>query len=161
MQRTPKTLIERHGFQDPDRSTPVHDQIQVWAYNNIETILRSISPNEMNIEITGKVLEWPITVVHDYRGDIHRNVVGFVDLMLHGFRTMDGVRGDQFQIAMEMKGKISSCGDLIRQINFYRKYMNYETVWIVVSPDDRFKRILQDHRIFFVKYSITTDLALF
>ena len=33
--------------------------------------------------------------------------------------------GISFSVSMEMKGQIESCGDLIRQINFYRKFAGH------------------------------------
>lgn len=34
-----KTLIERFGFADPDRKTPLHDQICLWVHQNAEHVM--------------------------------------------------------------------------------------------------------------------------
>jgi hypothetical protein len=40
-----KTIIERHGFMDPDRCKVMHDEIQLWVFKNFKTILKSAYPN--------------------------------------------------------------------------------------------------------------------
>lgn len=143
-----KTLIEKLGFVDPDRATTKHDEIQLWVYNNIVDVLRSFSSGEKTFDITFKKLEHPILQT----APNYKSIVGFVDLYVSG--TVSSVNPNDtksFYASIEIKSVISSCGDLIRQINFYKKYEPYKTVWIVVSPDDRFSSILKEQGIFFYK----------
>lgn len=128
------TLIERYGFQDPDRRLPAHDQIQLWVYSNFIEILKSAYPGRAIPESVQPdlCLEYPIT----HRSPYNENVVGFIDIYSRAFA-----------IAVEVKAAIPSVGDLVRQIQFYRQY--WDKRWIVVSPDDRFQKVLGDHGILF------------
>lgn len=134
-----KTIIERHGFNDPDRMFLNHDEIQLWVYQNYKTIIDTIWPNAKVTEAALKIdLEHPIT---------ERNyVIGFVDLYL-----------PTCGIAIEVKTKIPNIGELLRQINFYRTYLSGPR-WIVVSPDDRYKDILKAQGIHFYKFQPNTNI---
>lgn len=160
-----KTMIERLGFNDPDRKNPTHDEIQLEVMRNIWTYIpdRSypngnvISPETWDIYIK---LEKPV---------IDRNfTIGFIDIYLTlrskekveikdrygpSFRDHDG-----WEIGIEVKTKIDSIGDLLRQINFYRTYGTCS--WIVVSPDDRFADVLRSQSIHFFKYRNPNELPL-
>lgn len=134
-----RTIIEKHGFLDPDRKNPKHDEIQLWVYRNFITVIKTVFPqvNIENIDCSRLKMEFPIS---------DRNyIVGFADLCL------------PFEVAVEVKSTIPSIGDLIRQIQFYRNYMGGPT-WIVVSPDDRPAEILREHGIFFYKYRSPGEL---
>ncbi len=152
MNRQAKTLIERHGFLDTDRRTPMHDEIQLWAYANLKEIIPV--KEGYQIEILKKGLDHPISFLTN--NDSNRVVVGFVDLRAEGYLNeviSDGTRRVKYlRLAIEIKSRIDSCGDLIRQINFYRKYTDESTTWFVISPDDRYRRILWEHGIYFLKY---------
>lgn len=128
-----KTLIERLGFKDPDRGVSKHDEIQLWVYQNFEAVVKTIWPQAKLEGLHFKIeLEHPIT---------DRNyILGFVDLFVpsHG-------------IAIEIKTEIPNVGELLRQINFYRNYYSGPR-WIVVSPDDRYKGIIEAQGIHFYKY---------
>jgi len=143
-----KTLIERHGFIDPDRKESLHDKIQIWAYKNIQLILRSLSSSDKEFRITYASMERPI-VQHERN---YSAVIGFVDLYV----SASVYQGDKLcrtiYVSLEIKSNIESCGDLIRQINFYRNFESFKSTWIVVSPDDRFREILLDQGIYFYKY---------
>lgn len=64
-------------------------------------------------------------------------IVGFVDVYCK-----------KYAIGIEVKTEIPVIGDLIRQIQFYRKYLTGS--WIVVSPDDRNSNILKEQGIHFI-----------
>lgn len=42
-----KTLLEQFGFVDTDKKNPKHDTIQIWTYDNIEQILKSLLPDKV------------------------------------------------------------------------------------------------------------------
>ena len=135
-----KTIIERLGFQDPDRKSPKHDQIQFWVRNNLRHVLKSVFPEKEipSFDDIPVSLEYPVT---------DRNyVIGFVDVYCQ-----------QYNLGIEIKTQIESVGELLRQINFYRNYLGKGT-WIVVSPDGRFAKVLQDQGVHFYKYSSQTEL---
>jgi len=145
-----KTLIEKCGFMDPDRKSTKHDEIQLWCYDHAVEILKSFSSDpESKIEITSRELERPIS----HKTNNYHAIVGYVDLFLISL-----VKSKTVCVAIEIKSAIHSCGDLVRQINFYRSYLSRETLWIVVCPDDRFKDVLKDQGIYFFKYRSPGEL---
>jgi len=134
MERKAKTLIERFGFVDPDREKPSHDQIQIWVYNNFPMIVRRVFPS---VEVENYL---PLDIKLEYPVSDQRNfVVGFIDVYCR-----------KLSIGIEIKSEIPRLGDLVRQIQYYRKYVTGS--WIVVSPDDRSAGILIDQGIHFFKY---------
>lgn len=129
-----KTLLERFGFQDTDRHGNKHDEIQIWAYHNFTHVIREVFPALVFDPASIKVnIEYPVTRPSS------NYVVGFIDLYCRNL-----------SIAIEVKTEIPTAGDLIRQIQLYRKFMS--GTWIVVSPDDWCSSILRDQGIFFYKY---------
>jgi hypothetical protein len=89
--------------------------------------------------------------------------VGFTDLKItlkkEKTAVRTGVKGTDFyieatvdfpspEIYVEIKPKIKSIGELIRQISFYRSHIsNKSAVWIVVTNDDSVASILQTQNI--------------
>jgi hypothetical protein len=138
MEPRAKTLIERLGFLDYDRKKYSHDEIQIWTYRNFRAIVKNVFPL-INIDDSKPLdlkLEYPVT-----DDSYHKNyIVGFVD-----------VYSTRYNIGVEIKTQIPVMGDLIRQIQFYRKYINGS--WIIVSPDDRNSVILKEQGIYFFKYN--------
>lgn len=137
MEPRAKTLIERLGFMDPDRKRHSHDEIQIWVYRNFREIIQRVFPL-LQVDESSLLdlrLEHPITA------DNRNFIVGFVD-----------VYSRRLAISVEVKTEIPTIGDLIRQIQFYKKYMS--GTWIVVSPDSRNSEILREQGIYFFKYTL-------
>ncbi len=64
--------------------------------------------------------------------------------------TLRAVVSDHWQampVYFEVKATLPSAGELIRQIRMYQEYVQGE--WVVVSPDDRHRRILEGQGIQF------------
>jgi hypothetical protein len=136
MEPRAKTLIERLGFSDPDRKKYKHDEIQIWVYQNFRSIIKMVFPL-LNVD-ENEPLE--IKLEHPVSDNGYRNfIVGFVDVYCQ-----------KLSIGVEIKSEMPGIGDLIRQIQFYRKYITGS--WIVVSPDDRNSDILIAQGIYFFKY---------
>lgn len=74
-----KTLIEKHGFIDPDRKSSKHDEIQLWVYNNVTEVLKSLSVHNNTFDIYSRELERPILQTSANC----KNIVGFVDLLIY------------------------------------------------------------------------------
>lgn len=51
----------------------------------------------------------------------------------------------------EIKSKIPSLGDLVRQIRFYAQYTG-DSPWFVISPDTRYKTAIESQDIGFILY---------
>jgi len=154
MKPTAKTLIEKLGFQDPDRKSNKHDEIQLWTYHHIDEVLKSFSSPGNTMEITSRRLEYPIKQTTGNWS----SVVGYVDLLVSGKITNQEGSKD-FTAAIEIKSEIPCLGDLVRQINFYRQYdLFMSTTWIVISPDDRYQKVLKEQAIYFFKYKAPGEL---
>jgi len=50
-------------------------------------------------------------------------------------------------VYFEVKATLSSAGELIRQIRMYQEYVQGE--WVVVSPDNRHRGLLESQGILF------------
>jgi hypothetical protein len=62
-----------------------------------------------------------------------------------------GIRhDDRRSVCFEVKSKITSLGDLIRQIHLYQEYI--KAPFVVVSPDIRFANALRGQGIHFLPY---------
>ena len=145
MEPRAKTLIERLGFLDTDRRKFKHDEIQIWVYRNFPSILKQVLPL---VQVDDAVpldlrLEYPIA-----DQTYNRNyIVGFVDVYCR-----------RLSVGVEVKTEIPRVGDLIRQIQFYKRYSTMS--WIVVSPDDENAEILKEQGIYFYKYKAAVDKQL-
>jgi hypothetical protein len=128
-----KTIIERFGFLDYDRKKFSHDEIQIWAYRNFRGIVKNVFPL-IHIDQTK-----PLDLKLEYPVASNNYIIGFVDIFCK-----------EYNIGVEVKTEIPVLGDLIRQIQFYRKYVTGS--WIIVSPDDRSSSILKEQGIYFFKY---------
>jgi len=145
-------MSEKMGFKDTDKGSPEHDKIQIWCHENIRQIISSVFPirTKQNPEYKIQSLTWEYPVIQSgYNSS--KFIVGFIDLFI-------SISDADFyaRIFIEIKTKIPSIGELIRQINFYKTYANpdnrKEIAFIVISPDDSFKNILSSQNIYFFKY---------
>jgi hypothetical protein len=152
------TISQRFGFQDPDLKTPGHDEIMIWLDTYAETILQTLIPEkrwddpdvpypDWYLRVTKKEWEQPIAD--------GKYIIGFADMVVkYEIPTLEiWERAGKVMMAsermayFEVKTFIPSVGELIRQINMYRKY-EYGT-YIVVSPDNRFESVLKSQGILF------------
>ena len=124
-----KTIAARFGFQDPELKTPRHDEIMIWLNENIQSILKELGHPPAH---KGRI-EWEKPVMDG------SYIIGFVDLAVNGY------------LYFEVKPSIPSLGELIRQIQMYRAYSKTGEKYFVVSPDDRFRKMLESQDIGFVK----------
>lgn len=138
-----KTLIERYGFKDEELTTSKHDEILLWLmdkknfwkmiYENSEELgikksrLQAIPPNKIKITV-----EYPVKNENNY-------LIGFIDLT-----AMD--------VAIEIKPKIRSIGETIRQINFYRNYCKRFSYWIIVTETPNLQEIFASQNIFVFEF---------
>lgn len=57
---------------------------------------------------------------------------------------------EEHPVYFEVKPSIPSAGELLRQIRMYQTYTEYAK-WFVVSPDDRFRSIIEEQGVGFIK----------
>lgn len=235
-QQKAKTLQQRFGFIDDDLKTPLHDDIVMWADENIESILNFLFPgNDSNIleranyligeaneliekknyrtetkarsihqktrcintvdydnqtvNIDLQALDINNIAIPPYPNNVYiddkiwekpvmskQYIIGFVDLYItfalpelrltcldydgRRFSFNDDVRSAAFtfgaeyrcwrKLAIEVKTKIPSLGELLRQIRMYQEYMRCK--YLVVCPDSRFRKQIEDQGIMFLEY---------
>lgn len=152
-----RELLPKQEWSDKDRRT--------WAMGHAAT-LRGDLPVFRLPRVCKKT--WEFAVVQDtYRVD-HR-IHGYIDL--HCIVECDCIDGDpdsfsehteltvcrrQLQIGFEVKPKIESVGEVIRQIRRYQTYAG-PMQFAVVSPDGRFAKLLREQGIGFVLAPGSTD----
>ena len=149
-----RTLQERLGFSDSELKTPAHDAIMIWLDGEMEKIATDLFPVG---ESPGKKIFcikkiWEAPVMSD------KYLVGFVDMeVIVGFEEFSyGERKSAF-LFFEVKPRIKSVGETIRQIRTYEEYVRRDgwtpETWrfFVVSPEDAFAEVLRKQGIGFIK----------
>jgi len=168
-----KTQIERMGFKDNDLKTSKHDKIMFWLDNYIRTdfikVLKETRyPKFMKYyhkpEINIGHIKWekPIKTESGYN-------IGFIDLYLGINLTYYKLKvnkytrkktyendSDYHDYYFEVKSKLPSIGELIRQVNFYKSNLGYKDrgEFYVVAPKTTNKiiNLLKQQGINFIEY---------
>jgi hypothetical protein len=137
------TIQQRFGFKDDDLEKPDHDTIMIWLDQNITAVVNDL------------ISKYPEQFVDCRETDSAEAIwerpimsgtycIGFVDMYI-----------PDYQLYIEVKTRIPSIGELIRQISMYKTYACARGYYrfAVVSPDDRFEKILENQGIHFYKYT--------
>lgn len=147
-----KTNLEKMGFVDPDRKESKHDVLQLQILENPEKVVRSISNIELNnLEIEYVKLEHPVISKTNYSSA--KFIVGYIDVLI-SFLYNNGENSYKKGgvLAIEIKTKIESFGDTLRQINTYKQYCNDKFFFVVASEDDRYKTQFESQNIRFYNF---------
>lgn len=103
--------------------------------------------------------EYPIT------SGKSKYMIGFIDMLVQAWGNYEyhySERDEEWSVfsnwqltfCIEIKTKIPSMGELVRQIRTYQTHIPYcECRWIVVCPDDCFKEPLASQGITLIKYT--------
>ena len=159
-----KTHLQRLGFSDKDKKESKHDIIQTWAYENIEKIISEtvMKNNEKPYKVFQPHWESPVVQSNGYGSKF---VIGFVDLYVniqgqHYFNDSKQFEDVKWQVFIEIKTQIPNLGELIRQMKTYQAYegIGKFTHYMIIAPDDRFKKILNEQGFWFYKYKDPTLL---
>gem|GEM_PF-323563 len=164
-----KEYFRRIGTEESIENIKKLDNLNLFNKEYIRTV-------PINIEL--KNWEFPVTIGEEK----YKRIIGFVDMFvgfyfptsayLQGiveeikygeivkYRLEDTI-GLNFHrkyrsVAFEVKTKIDSVGELIRQINYYRNVLR-DTIFVVISENDEYKDILNIYR--FAKSSSTCDVT--
>lgn len=145
---------EYPNYQSPSESgnKEILAKLRAWRLDE---------PPPCTVKVTRKVWEYTIAGKNGF-------VIGFIDMLVVVQRTkltLNNCGSDyrsQYEVPVwdsyeteptgyffEVKPKITSAGELIRQIRMYQEYQRGQ--YIVVSPDDRFASILSAQGIEFLK----------
>jgi hypothetical protein len=160
------TFLVDHGLWTPQRATQKSFERQkrrgmenwreepAWDSVSFLDMPPAPSPKEQ-IKI---LWEYPIT------SGRNKYMIGFIDMLVSAWGdysylyneyektwSIHGKSTKHFFI--EIKTKIPSLGELVRQIRTYQTHVNGSHNWIVVCPDDRFREPLASQGITLVKYT--------
>lgn len=164
---------------DRDLSTPAHDAIMLWLQGNLATVIPQVlerwrAPGEVewpadqtrNLKtipehpgnrISRVTWEYPIIRPGGF-------IVGYIDMLVEvesPFLSMGrdrkpviqwegGTSDDPTGVLFEVKSRITSIGEVIRQIRAYET-VHKSAYFCIVCPDDRFADVIRGQRIAFVK----------
>lgn len=168
-----KTNLEKMGFVDPDRKESKHDVLQLQILENPEKLIKGITEKEItDLKVETIKLEYPVVTSTKF-------IVGYLDCVISfsfdegkfyetsKYERVDGVRKEvitrkkertYITLCVEIKTKIESFGDTLRQINTYKQYVGkypnpHGTVYFVVaSEDDRYKPQFESQNIRFYNF---------
>lgn len=159
-----KNILAR--MSDEDLRTPSHDAIMIWLHENIAAVSAEISagierhpdygvvpmPTAEDITVKWESPVWGGGYLKNHEIIGARHIIGYIDLLAEFSSNVCLPH-----IAFEVKTSIRSIGETIRQINTYRAHIRRETMFCIVSPDDRFRAILESQGILFVKAPAVGD----
>jgi len=159
-----KTQIERMGFKDNDLKTSKHDEIMFWLDNYIKTeFLKKLEDSDLlkkyiglkpKIVIEQNIWEKPILSKTKYN-------IGFIDLYLEIRIEFYKKKKDIYEqdanwydYYFEVKSKLPSIGELLRQVNFYKSNIGDRGKFYVVAPktNDKIKYLLKQQGVSFIEY---------
>ncbi len=158
-----KTHLQKLVFLDTDKKNSKHDIIQIWVYENIEKIISDTIMKKNTHPFEIKDIRWEHQVMNI--NGRYTNVVGFIDIMVRFkskfyFHDTDEYEDFTKQIFIEVKTEIPNLGALIRQMRTYQAYERNDTYYLIVAPDDKFKKLLNDQGFYFYKYEFPKDPTL-
>lgn len=147
-----KTSYASKLKEDPDLSSPLHDEIQMWAMKNKTALYSKL----LDMTMTTTDLEWfddgakadwvkSLSCQVEYpvksrlvSGGFGKSIVGFMDVVLHSgdivntkrFSMKDGhylgfgpEMYTPFSFFIEIKSKITSFGEIMRELQFYDTHL--------------------------------------
>lgn len=130
------TYIERLGFKDKDLTTPEHDKMVLFAYDNWAYILNSFDLNKLPNTKPNKIMEKPIS---------NQNfIVGYADLWVYFDKEMS--------FYFEIKPEITSIGEMLRQIQTYKKYTQASSRWFIITKTKGLKELFKEQEIYVFEY---------
>lgn len=128
---------------------------KVYARKSERDLKMPPLPKKPPIKVLSK--EWEYAITNKYR-----DMVGFIDMRVcvevphlvldqfgAGFR-WQFIKPITRPIHFEVKSRISSLGEVIRQVRMYQAHVSGP--FIIVSPDDRFQKMIRQQKIGFIKY---------
>jgi hypothetical protein len=163
------TLLQRMGFSDPDRRTPQHDDACIEIATDPERFVRAVK-ERIGVQYASCKLEVPLQ-----KGDgKYASTIGFIDAVIEWRNSIDGQRPEprcrcvtrsqreecvclvpvsgplalgwmSSTMLVEVKTKIDSVGNLLRQMNLYREYrphVDEYVIWSLDPADTRYAGLL-------------------
>jgi len=173
-----QTLQQRFGFVDKDLTSYGHDIIMTWlddycrqtfipwAIDVLQKECDEMAYHEEDLTKIPPKIDTETEIKWEYVISVNKYVVGFIDMAViinvPYLRHTDAYPAEtwwQFHsrtFCFEVKTKIGSVGELLRQINMYREYVKWQ--FYVVAPDSQYKKQLQSQNVGFIHYPGKTNL---
>ena len=150
------TLLERHGFKDPDSGSPVHDGICLWLDKNMVAVCAELFAEDVDTLVVGdKVWEKPIIKWTGPDYSRSSTIVGFADIEATVF-LQTGVTS----LIFEVKSAIPSLGDILRELQFYKEHTKQGGCKLIVfCHDDTHAPIIRQQGFKFYKCPDHSHLA--
>lgn len=150
-----KTHEQLWKLEDGELSTPQHDELilQLLTKKNAEKLFKHCYPYYKDVDFEDEIhiaCEVPITSDSNF-------IIGYLDLLMW-WRTPH--RGEEITLIIEVKPKVKSFGDTLRQIKTYMYYCMFKhpiVDYILYSPDTTFKTAFETQGI---KLITPSDLGL-
>ena len=157
-------------------SSQTHDAMVARLAANDDLLLRilrqaypHVFAGAQQCKITDVKLEFPVVLNTDAATSYRGWVAGFIDLatkvrvfipsMMIG--ALPGTRAVMRNVVetffIEVKSGQIDLGDLLRQVNFYRRHKG--GYWLVVSPDNRYAEVLARQDIAFVRMMVPKEVT--
>jgi len=164
-----KTLQESMGFCDAELATKDHDDLMIILDSNIESAVIACYPRLSEVRQFWKVKTRWEQVVGKYSGPSRTPyIVGFIDLVAHikidmnGYMEKFGLNHDQLcdddhhfkdvqDIAFEVKTKLNSIGEIIRQLRVYEVHSRGMYKFCVFAPSSEKSKALESQGIMFLE----------
>lgn len=155
------TLSEHLIFHDADLSTPEHDSIMIWLDKNVELILPRVYKLDSDDSFGDIERTWEFPI--EKKTTQSTSVIGYADLFVSA--TIQRTRINEFtnaeyidtsgsvQLFIEVKPRIRSVGETIRQIRHYSSAFYRAPTWMIVSPDTRFADVFKSQGFYFLNPS--------
>jgi hypothetical protein len=144
VKQTGERKVAKAPFQDPDLHTPAHDAIMMWLEENAADV---VEPHCRFLQRAGGEVSVEVVTIWE-KPVIYAGGVRYIDMVIEA-----NVGGREFRLLCEVKPVIRSIGELIRQLRQYEPRSSHGgTVCVaIVSPDDRFRAIIEKQGFIFIK----------
>jgi hypothetical protein len=125
-----KTSYASKLKEDPDLSSPLHDEIQMWAMKNKTALyskLLSMTTTNHDDDCSDYTdrskliceVEYPIK--NRLQCGFGKSITGYMDVVIYPKMC---VALDEFSFFIEIKSKITSFGEIMRELQFYNTHLN-------------------------------------
>ena len=168
MRSDKKTYSNRLMFEDLDKKTGLHDEIVMWLLSkkdDVDFLKESLDFYPEKITKIDCNIEVPLyKIKHGYAGYKDKTLIGFLDVVfgvLYEWKIEGRTHEGFSRFAIEVKSKVKSIGELVREINYYKSFNEHKEQFaelIVCAPDFPQSHILSDENIKFIPYEPSETL---
>lgn len=135
-----QTFAARLGFQDPDLKSPEHDRLMIELAKRVEG-------NNLLKNVQNCTVKFEVPIFSDRQ---HKFMIGFADAVV-SFDQPSTWEGKDILVpralGIEIKPKVMSFGETLRQINLYRQYLEVNYWALVLSEASSFEEMFEKENI--------------